>query len=84
MAIEDAVILANCVKSAAEPSEAFLQFQQRTIARTSKIIRDSWQLGRVAQIDNPLLAPIRNWALKVAPARLADKQFKFIYDVSLT
>ena len=84
MAIEDAVVLANCVEANSDTAEAFITFQEKRIGRTSKIVRDSWQLGKVAQLDNPLLAPIRNWALKLAPASLADKQFKFIYDVSLT
>jgi len=83
MAIEDAVVLANIVNSVADPAEAFLRFQERRMERTSKIVRDSWQLGKVAQLDNPLLAPLRNLALRLAPASMADRQFKFIYDVSL-
>jgi 2-polyprenyl-6-methoxyphenol hydroxylase-like FAD-dependent oxidoreductase len=82
MAIEDAVVLANCLASTREPVEAFMKFQQLRIGRTSRIVKDSWQLGKVAQLTNPLLTGLRNLAMKHAPARLADKQFKFLYDVS--
>lgn len=84
MAIEDAVVLANCVASSKNPTEAFALFEQRRIQRTTKIVEDSWQLGRAAQLSNPLLIRLRNFALKHAPSGLAAKQFRFIYDISFS
>jgi 2-polyprenyl-6-methoxyphenol hydroxylase-like FAD-dependent oxidoreductase len=82
MAIEDAVVLANLVAASSSPEEAFVKFQEKRSPRTSRIVRDSWQLGKMAQLENPLLSGLRNIALKLAPPGLADKQFRFIYEVS--
>ena len=84
MAIEDAVVLANCLDANADPIEAFRSFEQKRIRRTTKVVNDSWQIGKMAQWDNPLLTTIRNFALPFLPQSVTDKQFKFIYDVSLT
>jgi 2-polyprenyl-6-methoxyphenol hydroxylase-like FAD-dependent oxidoreductase len=82
MAIEDAVVLANMIGAAAAPEEAFMRFQEKRMPRTSRIVRDSWQIGKMAQLENPILSVLRNLALKFTPPAVADKQFRFIYDVS--
>jgi FAD-dependent urate hydroxylase len=46
-------------------------------------VNNSWTLGKVAQLQNPLLVSARNWLMSVTPARAADRQFQFIYNVSL-
>lgn len=83
MAIEDAVILANCIDEKNDIQKAFQLFESRRIDRTSRIVNDSWQLGKVAQIENPILSGLRNLALSWAPASLAERQLRFIYDVAL-
>jgi 2-polyprenyl-6-methoxyphenol hydroxylase-like FAD-dependent oxidoreductase len=83
MAIEDAVVLANSIESMSTAEEAFRMFESKRIRRTTKIVNDSWQLGKVAQWENPFMASLRNMAISLVPKRVADNQFKFIYDVSL-
>ena len=83
MAIEDAAILANLLESSQSTEEAFKIFEQKRIRRTTKITNDSWQIGKMAQWDNPLMTSLRNVALSLIPKRVTENQFKFIYDVSL-
>lgn len=83
MAIEDAVILANLIETSNTPEEAFQLFEQKRIRRTTKIVNDSWQIGKVAQWENPFMTSLRNVAISLVPKSVADNQFKFIYDVSL-
>ncbi len=83
MAIEDAVVLANSLDTHANAVEAFQAFEQKRILRTTKVVNDSWQIGKMAQWRNPVLTTIRNLALSRIPKSVTDKQFKFIYDVSL-
>ncbi|MFZ6000160.1 MAG: FAD-dependent monooxygenase, partial [Bacteroidota bacterium] len=83
MAIEDACVLSNLLEKSANPRHAFVQFEQQTIARTTRIVNQSWMLGKVAQWENPLLVGVRNWLLSVTPQATTEKQFQFIYDVSL-
>jgi FAD-dependent urate hydroxylase len=84
MAIEDGVVLANCVASATSPLQAFEQFQQKRIARTTQIVNVSFTMGKIAQTENKLLARLRNTALRLTPESVARKQVRFLYDVSFS
>jgi 2-polyprenyl-6-methoxyphenol hydroxylase-like FAD-dependent oxidoreductase len=83
MAIEDAAVLSNCLEEHTSPEEGFYTFQKQRIARTTKIVNNSWTLGRVAQIKNPLLVGLRNAAIRLTPKSVAERQFRFLYDVDL-
>jgi 2-polyprenyl-6-methoxyphenol hydroxylase-like FAD-dependent oxidoreductase len=83
MAIEDAVVLSNMIATYENAEDAFKAFEAKRIRRTTKIVNDSWQIGKVAQLQNPLLTSLRNVAISLVPKRVTDNQFKFIYDVSL-
>lgn len=83
MAIEDAVILSNLLETHEDAGESFKVFEEKRIRRTTRIVNDSWQLGKMAQWENPLMASLRNMVISLAPKSMADNQFKFIYDVSL-
>lgn len=82
MAIEDAAVLANCLESYASAEEAFVQFEEKRIPRTTRIVNTSWTLGRVAQWENPLLMKLRNMAVRLTPQGVAEKQLRFLTDVS--
>jgi 2-polyprenyl-6-methoxyphenol hydroxylase-like FAD-dependent oxidoreductase len=83
MAIEDAVVLSNLIKQSTTAEEAFALFERKRIRRTTKIVNDSWQLGKMAQWQNPVMTSLRNVMLSMMPKRVTDNQFKFIYDVTL-
>lgn len=82
MALEDAATLANCVEEYATVEEAFRQFEKKRIARTTRIVNTSWRLGKLAQVENPLLMTLRNTAIRLTPKRMTEKQFKFLYEIS--
>jgi 2-polyprenyl-6-methoxyphenol hydroxylase-like FAD-dependent oxidoreductase len=83
MAVEDAVVLANLLETSPNPEGAFKLFEQKRIRRTTKIVNDSWQIGKLAQWENPFMISLRNVAISLVPKSVTDNQFKFIYDVSL-
>ncbi|HEY0744166.1 MAG TPA: FAD-dependent monooxygenase [Chryseosolibacter sp.] len=58
MAIEDAVVLTNCIEEYSTVEEAFLRFEEKRIERTTKIVNDSWTIGKVAQLENSLLTSL--------------------------
>jgi 2-polyprenyl-6-methoxyphenol hydroxylase-like FAD-dependent oxidoreductase len=81
MAVEDAVIMVSCLdKFPAE--EAFIEFEKRRISRTTKIVNQSWRIGKVAQLENRLLITFRNFALKHTPSAVLERQVNFIAGVS--
>lgn len=82
MAIEDAAILSNCITKYPKVEEAFIHFQQRRIKRTTAIVNASRAIGKVAQLENPVLIRMRNLAMKLTPSAIAEKQIKNLSEVS--
>lgn len=82
MAIEDAVILANCLEKETSAEEAFQSYELKRIKRTTRIVNTSWTMGKIAQWKNPLLTSLRNAAFRLTPPKALEKQAQFIYDVS--
>jgi 2-polyprenyl-6-methoxyphenol hydroxylase-like FAD-dependent oxidoreductase len=82
MAIEDAAILANTIEEHPSVNDAFMAFEKKRIQRTTVIVNRSWQLGRVAHLENPWLIKMRNALLRITPPSVAEKQIKFIQDIS--
>jgi len=84
MAIEDAVVLAKLLSANKNAKEAFKKFEVMRLVRTEKIVRGSWTLGRIAQLENPLLVQLRNAAIRATPSSVAEKQMRFLYEVSFS
>jgi 2-polyprenyl-6-methoxyphenol hydroxylase-like FAD-dependent oxidoreductase len=82
LAIEDAAVLANCIEDYSTAEEAFRKFEQKRIKRTTRIVNGSWTLGKAAQLENPLLISLRNAAVRMTPSHVAQRQVKFIHDIS--
>jgi 2-polyprenyl-6-methoxyphenol hydroxylase-like FAD-dependent oxidoreductase len=82
MAIEDAAVLANCLVKYRSTSEAFQQFERRRISRTTTIVNNSWNIGKLAQLENKTLVFLRNTALKFTPPSVTEKQIRFLTDIS--
>lgn len=81
MAIEDAATLANAL-TLYEPAEAFRRFEQFRIRRTTQIVSQSWNIGKIAQLENPLLMWLRNGLFRMLPESMIHAQLRDLYDVS--
>ena len=84
MAIEDAAILASCLEKHSNPAEAFQEFEKRRLGRTRKIVTDSWQLGKIAQWENPVLMSLRDAFFRMIPQHVTQKQIESLYQVDLS
>ena len=80
MAIEDAAVLADCLKEDISVSQGFILFEQRRIHRTTEIVNRSWQLGQMAQLSNSILVFLRNNLLRLVPQRVNESQMAFLYE----
>ena len=78
MAIEDAVILADELKRNSNVAHAFRSFEQRRIQRTTHIVNESWRMGRIAQMDQPVPVFLRNLLLSMLPSKLSQQRMKAI------
>jgi len=80
MAVEDAAVLAQCIEAAPEVTAAFQQFSRRRLPRTTRIVRTSWQLGRVGQLESPILTTLRDTAMRLLPAAVSRQQMAWLYE----
>jgi 2-polyprenyl-6-methoxyphenol hydroxylase-like FAD-dependent oxidoreductase len=60
-AIEDAVTLADCVRGSPNIEGALRTYERLRIPRTTMIVNDSWQAGKLLQTEQPLIAAFRDW-----------------------
>jgi 2-polyprenyl-6-methoxyphenol hydroxylase-like FAD-dependent oxidoreductase len=73
-AIEDALSLARKVEAEGLTPPALEQFEQSRMARTRRIVNLSWQFGKLAHLENPLLRGLRNISMRWMPQRLQWRQ----------
>jgi len=69
-ALEDAVVLAACLREHA-PVEGLRRYDAQRRPRTQQVARASRQLGRLVQTENPVLRVARDELVRLTPERLA-------------
>ena len=75
-AMEDAVVLAVCLKPAARPENGLAEYQRRRIPRTRAIVLQSRRFGQIAQWQSPFLCGLRDRAVRMTPRALAVRSLK--------
>ena len=77
-AIEDAVVLARCVREVGKDGvpSALRRYEDLRRERVAWIVRRSRALGRVGQLENPILCRLRDVALRAVPDRIQLRQFE--------
>lgn len=65
MALEDALVLAKCVRDAADPGEAFRRFEAVRRERVERIVRASRAIGRQKHAKHPVQAFFRDLLMPV-------------------
>ncbi|MBE7104656.1 FAD-binding protein [Bacillus cereus] len=82
-AIEDAIILAECIKRNAHYRQAFIEYEQKRRARIEIISNTAWKVGKMAQIESKPLAILRNQVMKRIPKWVSEKQAHELYSFHL-
>jgi len=82
-AIEDAVVLAVCLKKAGHMEPALLEYERRRLPRTRQILIRSRQFGGIAQIQNPALCWLRDSALRLAPHSTTTREAQALLGVEV-
>ena len=79
-AIEDALALASCLTHhPTDLSAAFQAFEARRRPRTTRIVEQSWLMGRLGQLESPVLTSLRDAVLRHTPAAVSTRQMAFLY-----
>ncbi len=79
-AIEDVYVISKLLetKSLEETLQGFTEIRR---AKAHAIVKDSWKLGQIAQLRNPLLVNARNLAFKILPNFVKEQQMKAMFDL---
>lgn len=78
-AIESAWVLAEQLAKHEVIADAFDAYQAMRQAKAQKIIQTSWQIGQLAQVENPILRGIRRAILALTPTSVTQQQMDQIY-----
>lgn len=68
-ALEDAVVLAQCLRDVRPVESALREYERVRVPRTAAVVRNSWRTGRLLQLDRPALEALRNWFMGSAGGR---------------
>lgn len=80
-AIEDAYVLSECLH-AYDVNTAFEKFQQLRLPKAHRVVKTSWNVGKLAHMTNPLLIGIRNQLMRMTPSSVSRKQSEHIFQLS--
>jgi 2-polyprenyl-6-methoxyphenol hydroxylase-like FAD-dependent oxidoreductase len=75
-ALEDAVVLARCLRESADLAAAFRAYEARRRARTRAITLFSRRIGRVAQWEHPVACLLRDRLMARTPAYVRRRQME--------
>ena len=83
-AIEDAIGIAGLIAEAISkkelPETIFQKFHSARFERVAFICKTSAEIGKLAQLENPILIKLRNAMMKCSPEFLNKKQFEKIFE----
>ncbi|MEL6925338.1 MAG: FAD-dependent monooxygenase, partial [Bacteroidota bacterium] len=66
-AIEDALAISICLEQSTDLAKAFKQFQSLRMKKANDIIRQSWQIGKLAHLPKGFKRNMRNAVLRLTP-----------------
>jgi FAD-dependent urate hydroxylase len=75
-AIEDAVVLARCLREGGATTDALRSYERLRSDRVAMMVRRSRRVGMVGQLGNPLLCRLRDRAMTMIPPRAQLKQLE--------
>lgn len=86
MAMESAFALTRAIREESDHAAAFARYERERHERTAWITNTSWSIGKGGQIENAMLVGLRNFVVKITPAKALQKNLHRAagYDVTKT
>ncbi len=78
MALEDALVVTQCLLEQHHPAEAFRQYESLRLERTKKIVQQSLTISKSFQIENRVFIALRNTLMKLL-AKQFDNDYKTLH-----
>lgn len=73
-AVEDAFVIAHCLKSENSILQAFTKYQSIRYQKAVHVVNLSWRLSEMTNIGNSFLQGLRNGAMRLMPESLAIRE----------
>jgi 2-polyprenyl-6-methoxyphenol hydroxylase-like FAD-dependent oxidoreductase len=67
MAIESSFVLARCLSREGDLAGVLRRYETERMPRAAWITDQSWKMGRIGQLENPLACKARDFVLSIAP-----------------
>ncbi|MBV7532360.1 FAD-dependent monooxygenase [Chitinophaga sp. sic0106] len=80
-AIEDALMLARCLKQETTIAAAFKKYQDSRIDRVKKVVGISWQLAQITNWKGILAISLRDRLVRMVPNSITQQQMEFLYSL---
>lgn len=77
-AIEDAVVLAECLGGTRDVPGALREYEARRIGRTAELVNRSRRIGQLGQLENRAAVWLRDQAMRRVPVRSQLKQLEAV------
>ena len=77
-AIEDAVVLGNCLREA-DGEAALRSYEHRRIRRANAVTMQSRRLGRLGRWSHPAACWLRDMLIRATPERVRSQQLKWMF-----
>jgi 2-polyprenyl-6-methoxyphenol hydroxylase-like FAD-dependent oxidoreductase len=81
MAVEDAYSLMQAVEEAGLNGKAFELYERRRRAKVDWTVSNSWNIGKICHLKNPVLRGLRNVLLPKLLRGEGEKQMKRLYTI---
>lgn len=80
-AIEDAYALAELYNPEKSIETVFEEYQNLRIKKAHKIVNSSWQVGKMAHIENDIAIYFRNLLMRSVPSSMNNNQLRNMFDI---
>lgn len=77
-AIEDAVVLANCLRNCGDPAAGLHAYEAARRARTNRVVAQSRRIGQVGQWQHRLACRARDALMRRVPSSVQMRQLEWI------
>ncbi len=82
-AIEDAVVLADCIAATDDVKAALRNYEAKRRKRANQIVRQSWRVGQMIQMENEWFCKLRNALMKLTPASVQRRGLSWIINYEI-
>lgn len=79
MAIQDALMLADCLRRADSPEAGLRAYEKKRQGPTATMVECSWMIGVMGQFENPIACGVRNVLTRLIPSSLSLKSMQAMF-----